>query len=82
MAVSEMSLLDSLEWCAAVTDLSGDDLGSSHITDIRQGNEVTKGGHPISTWKILILLMCQTSAPDKENSPLLQSSQLLWELRI
>lgn len=66
MVASGMIALDALEWCAAVTDLSGDDLGSRHVTDIRQGNEVTKRGHPISTWKILVLLIYQTTASDRK----------------
>lgn len=49
MAASGVILLDTLERFAAVTNLSGDDLGSRHVADIRQGNEVTERGHPIST---------------------------------
>lgn len=37
-----------------VTNLSGDDLGSRDVTDIRQSNEISKGGHPVRTFNIFV----------------------------
>lgn len=36
------------------THFSRDDLGGGDITDVRQSNEISEGGHPIRTYKTLL----------------------------
>lgn len=47
----DVTLSDEVILRFSLTHLSGDDLGSRDVTDVRQSNEISKGGHPVRTYK-------------------------------